>query len=66
MVDAGLVESYVAKISPSLKIHNHRIHSANKIAQCVREKINNAVLANPAFNIRYKLWKRFGVHFYSC
>ena len=34
--------------SPSLNVHNHRIHSATKIAQCVREKINNAILANPA------------------
>ena len=34
--------------SPSLSVHNHRIHSATKIAQCVREKINNAILANPA------------------
>ena len=33
---------------PSKKFHNHRIHSATKIAQCVKERISNAVLTNPA------------------
>ena len=34
--------------SPLTNFHNHRIHSATKISQCVREKISSAVLANPA------------------
>ena len=34
--------------SPSKYFHNHKIHSATKIAQCVREKISKAVLTNPA------------------
>ena len=34
--------------SPSKNFHNHKIHSATKIAQCVREKISKAVLTNPA------------------
>ena len=33
---------------PLKNFHNHRIHSATKIAQCVRERISNAVLTNPA------------------
>ena len=29
-------------------LHNHKIHGSNKIAQCIKEKINNAISANPA------------------
>lgn len=29
-------------------LHNHKVHSASKIAQCIKEKINDAVSNNPA------------------
>lgn len=32
---------------PSNNLHNHNIHGANKISQCVREKISKAITANP-------------------
>ena len=34
--------------SPSDNLHNHRIHAVNKITQFVKEKISDAVSANPA------------------
>ena len=34
--------------APTKNLHNHKIHSSTKIAQCVKEKINNATSANPA------------------
>lgn len=34
--------------SPLQKFHNHKIHSATKIAQCVRKRIRCAVETNPA------------------
>ena len=33
---------------PSENAHNHPLHSATKISQCVRERISNAVSANPS------------------
>ena len=42
MVDVGLVELYdVRRFHPSKNFNNHRIHSATKIAQCVKERISN-------------------------
>ena len=34
--------------SPTENFHNHKIHAANKIAQCVRERIGQAISANPS------------------
>ena len=34
--------------SPAVNIHNHNIHGARKIAECIKEKISDAVCANPA------------------
>ena len=33
--------------SPTENFHNHKIHPANKIAQCVKEKIGHAISVNP-------------------
>ena len=42
MVDIGLVELYdVRRFHPLKNLNNHRIHSATKIAQRVRERISN-------------------------
>ena len=41
----GIVRSQKAPIE---NLHNHKIHGSTKIAQCVKEKINNAISANPA------------------
>ena len=40
----GIIRSQKA---PSENLHNHKVHSSTKIAQCVKEKINDAISANP-------------------
>ena len=34
--------------SPSDDLHNHPLHNATKISQCIRQKISVAVSANPS------------------
>ena len=41
----GIVRSQKA---PTENLHNHKVHGSTKIAQCVKEKINDAIIANPA------------------
>ena len=50
MVDAGLVELYVFKVSIKEFPQSQNPFSNYKIAQCVREKISKAVQTNPALS----------------
>ena len=34
--------------APAGNLHNHEIHAPSRIAQCIKEKITDAISANPA------------------
>ena len=41
---------------PSENTHNHLLHSATKISQCVRERISNAVSTSPSLTTSDIAW----------
>ena len=52
MVDIGLVELRIhCQKSPLQNFPNHKIHTATKIAHCVRDRITHAVETNPALTL---------------